>query len=184
MFANPQQPDSDPPKQAQFLRLFLSSERELFRYVAAIVPNAADAEEIVQQAAVLLWEKFDQYDPQYPFTPWACRFALNVAKQWITRRQRWKTLLDGNLAEELLRRREEMLPLFDSRFQHLEQCVGKLPREQRTILDDYYFRHTSVESISTRLGRSIAAIYKDLQRIRRSLRKCIEHAAQLEADPG
>ena len=55
--------------QQRFLSLFLRSEREVFRYVAALVPNVADAEDIVQQTAVALWEKFDAYDPAQPFTP-------------------------------------------------------------------------------------------------------------------
>ena len=37
--------------QQRFLLLFLRSEREIFRYVAALVPNVADAEDIVQQTA-------------------------------------------------------------------------------------------------------------------------------------
>ena len=81
--------------QQRFLSLFLRSEREIFRYVAALIPNVADAEDIVQQTALALWEKFDAYDPNQPFTPWACRFALNKARQWIERRQRWQALLEG-----------------------------------------------------------------------------------------
>src|SRR5438477_3311737 len=87
--------------QQRFLSLFLRSEREIFRYVAVLVPNITDAEDIVQQAALALWEKFDDYDPNQPFTPWACRFALNKARQWIERKQRWQGLLERGLAEEL-----------------------------------------------------------------------------------
>src|SRR4051812_33561485 len=76
--------------QQQFLSLFLRSEREVFRYVAALIPNVSDVEDIVQQTALALWEKFDSYDPTQPFTPWACRFALNKTRQWIERHQRWK----------------------------------------------------------------------------------------------
>jgi RNA polymerase sigma-70 factor, ECF subfamily len=176
-------PDSKPTdaRQADYLRLFLSSEREVFRYVATLVPTPAEAEEIVQQTAVLLWEKFDAYDPEKPFTPWACRFALNVARQWIARRQRWKALLDGDLASELLRRREELLPEMESRLQLLESCIGKLPDRQRTMLERYYFRRSTVERIATEFRSSIEAIYKTLQRIRRSLRVCIE-TSQLKED--
>src|SRR5207302_10737770 len=105
--------------QAQFLRLFLPSERELFRYVAALVPNVGDAEEIVQQTAVELWKKFDQYDARQPFTPWACRFAINIAKQWAARRQRWQSLLEHGLAEELVNRRDQLRPQFENRLSHL-----------------------------------------------------------------
>src|SRR3974390_281119 len=96
--------------QQRFLSLFLRSEREVFRYVAALVPNLTEAEDIVQQTALSLWEKFDSYDPTQPFTPWACRFALYEALHWIERHQKWKVLLAGGLAEELANRREQLLP--------------------------------------------------------------------------
>ncbi len=170
----------DQPAHAEFLRLFLSSECELLRYVAALVPCAGDVEEIVQQTAVVSWAKFDQYDPQHAFTPWACRFALNVAKQWMARQRRWKALLDGNLAEELLRRRNELLPDMEARIRHLEECMDKLPEDQRDIIDGYYFRKAGIEMISRESSRSVDAIYKALQRIRRALRECIENTFQRE----
>src|SRR4029077_14875831 len=167
---------SNDDSQAQFLRLFLSSERELFRYVAALVPNAGDAEEIVQQTAVELWRKFDQYDAQQPFTPWACRFAVNIVKQWVASRQRWQSLLEHGLAEDLLSRREQLRPQFDSRLSHLDQCLEKLPSPQRGIVEAYYFRRQSIDAIAAETRRSVEAVYKTLQRIRLMLRQCIEQA--------
>src|SRR3954470_21953042 len=123
--------------QQRFLSLFLRSEREIFRYVAALVPNVADAEDIVQQTALSLWEKFDAYDSNQPFTPWACRFALNKTKQWIERRQRWQALLEGGLAEELAQRREDLRSEMETRLRHLEGCVNKLPEGQRSIVEGY-----------------------------------------------
>src|SRR3954470_2635814 len=140
--------------QERFLSLFLRSEREVFRYVAALVPNVADAEDIVQQTALSLWEKFDAYDSSQPFTPWACRFALNKTKQWIERRQRWQTLLEGGLAEELARRREELRPEFEVRLKHLERCLNKLPEEQRGLVEGYYYRREGIEKLAESSGRT------------------------------
>src|SRR6187431_2178314 len=167
--------------QQRFLSLFLRSEREIFRYVAALVPNVAEAEDIVQQTAIALWEKFDAYDPTQPFTPWACRFALNKARQWIERRQRWQALLEGGLAEELARRREELRPDLESRLKHLEGCLSKLPKTQRTLVEGYYYHRTNVERLSEGAGRTVAATYKALQRIRESLLVCVENAAKVES---
>jgi RNA polymerase sigma-70 factor (ECF subfamily) len=164
--------------QQRFLSLFLRSEREIFRYVGALVPNVADAEDIVQQTALALWEKFDAYDPNQPFTPWACRFALNKAKQWIERRQRWQALLEGGLAEELAQRREELRPELETRLRHLDGCLGKLPEEQRSIVEGYYFRRDGIEKLAEQSGRTIAATYKTLQRVRQALQVCIENAAK------
>jgi RNA polymerase sigma-70 factor, ECF subfamily len=164
--------------QASFLRLFLSAEREVYRSVVALVPSLADAEEIVQQTAVALWSKFDQYDTSRPFTPWACRFAVNITHQWVARRLRWQALLDGGLAEELTRRREEMRPQFETRLRHLDGCLEKLEAEQRAIVEAYYFRRKDVAEIAAESQRSVDAVYKLLQRIRSMLRHCIEGATQ------
>jgi RNA polymerase sigma-70 factor (ECF subfamily) len=165
--------------QQRFLSLFLRSEREIFRYVAALVPNLTDAEDIVQQTALALWEKFDAYDPAQPFTPWACRFALNKTRQWIERRQRWQALLDRGLAEELAQRREELQPEFELRLKHLEGCLERLPQEQRSLVDGYYYERAGVETLAERHGRSPEATYKALQRIRRTLQLCLESQARL-----
>ncbi|MGZ8920251.1 MAG: sigma-70 family RNA polymerase sigma factor [Limisphaerales bacterium] len=164
--------------QQRFLSLFLRSEREVFRYVAALVPNVADAEDIVQQTALALWEKFDAYDPSQPFTPWACRFALNKARQWIERRQRWQALLESGLAEELAQRREELRPELEVRLRHLEGCIGKLPEDQRSIVEGYYYDRTGIEKLAERSGRTVEATYKALQRIRAALQICVENAAK------
>jgi RNA polymerase sigma-70 factor (ECF subfamily) len=169
--------------QQRFLSLFLRSEREVFRYVAALVPNVADAEDIVQQTALVLWEKFDAYNPDLPFTPWACRFALNKTRQWLERRQRWQALLEGGLAEELAQRREELRPEMDLRLRHLEGCLGRLPDEQRSLVEGYYYRRDGIEQLAANSGRTVAATYKWLQRVRQALQACIENAAKPEESP-
>jgi RNA polymerase sigma-70 factor, ECF subfamily len=176
---NPSPKDSAADQQ-RFLSLFLRSEKEIFRYVAALVPNIADAEDIVQQTALALWEKFDAYDPALPFTPWACRFALNKARQWMERRQRWQTLLQEGLAQEVAQRREELRPELECRLRHLESCLAKLPDEQRSLVEGYYFRRVTIEQLADCSGRTVAATYKALQRIRQSLQFCIESSAKTE----
>ena len=184
MLTDPMRPFGDQnAAQQRFLSLFLRSEREIFRYVAALVPNAIDAEDIVQQTALALWERFDAYDPSLPFTPWACRFALNKTRQWIERRQRWAALLEAGLAEELAQRREELRPELEARLKHLEGCMKKLPEEQRSLLEGYYFRRDTIEKLAESSSRSVAATYKILQRVRQGLQSCIEAATQPEGIP-
>lgn len=181
MSADSSSPSADrSAAQQRFLSLFLRSEREIFRYVAALVPNVADAEDIVQQTAIALWEKFDAYDPSQPFTPWACRFALNKVRQWVERRQRWQTLLENGLADELARRREELRPELEVRLRHLEGCLNKLPPDHRSLIEGHYYRRDSIEKLAEASSRTVAATYKTLQRVRQTLQGCIENAAQPE----
>jgi RNA polymerase sigma-70 factor, ECF subfamily len=179
---SPRRFDDQSAAQQRFLSLFLRSEREIFRYVAALVPNIADAEDIVQQTALSLWEKFEAYDPSQPFTPWACRFALNKTKQWVERHQRWRTLLDNGLVEELARRREEMNNEVEARLARLEGCLDKLPVDQRSLVDGYYYRREQIDTLASISGRTVASTYKALQRIRQVLQACVENAAKPEGN--
>ena len=81
------------PEMGQGLEVFEEFRPRMFGIAYRMLGSVADAEDIVQQTALTLWEKFDAYDSSQAFTPWACRFALNKTKQWIERRQRWQALL-------------------------------------------------------------------------------------------
>jgi RNA polymerase sigma-70 factor (ECF subfamily) len=60
----------------RFVRLFVETQRQILRYIPTLVPDVEVAQEILQETAVDLWRKFDQYDPALPFAPWACRFVF------------------------------------------------------------------------------------------------------------
>ncbi|MFO1502006.1 MAG: hypothetical protein U1G07_27145, partial [Verrucomicrobiota bacterium] len=77
-------------------------------------------------------------------------------------------------------RRQELQPEFESRLRHLEACLGRLPQEQRSLVQGYYYERASIETLAERSGRTSAATYKMLQRIRQALQLCMEHPGQPE----
>ena len=99
---------------------------------------------------------------------------MNKARQWLERRQRWQALLEGGLAEALAERREELQSELDSRLRHLDRCLHKLPSEQLSLVEGYYYRRENIESLAANGGRTVAATYKLLQRVRQALQACIE----------
>lgn len=164
----------------QFMRLFLQSEREVLRYVMAIVPNVTDARDIVQETALALWRAIDKYDPAKPFIPWACRFALNEARMFLRTEGRRRRLRD-EVARLLDATRSEMAPKLDARRSHLRDCLDRLPEDQRGLIRGYYFDDETIPSLAARVGRSTEAVYKSLQRIRTALQQCIERKILTEA---
>ena len=156
----------------RFMRLLLTHEPEILRSVLVFVPHRPDARDIMQETAVALWSHFDEYDPSRPFVNWACGFARNEVRRFLrqatspgTDRTRGRSA-DGN------RRCDRSDPR--ERERHLPDCLQRLPGEQRRLLDGYYFRDSSVETLAREHGRTVEAIYKALQRIRSTLRQCIE----------
>lgn len=156
-----------------FMKLFLESQRGLLRYVMCLVPNANDAREIVQNTSIALWKKFGSYDSNEPFMPWACRFALIEAKEFMRTQQRWRRFLDEDTVQQLLSRRSEMTEELDERRLHLRECLRVLPVKQLATVEAYYFNDHSIEQIAQSSRRTMDAVYKSLQRIRVSLMQCV-----------
>jgi RNA polymerase sigma-70 factor (ECF subfamily) len=164
-----------PMSHEQFMRLFLQSERELLRYVMAIVPNVNDARDVVQETALALWREIAKYDASRPFVPWACRFALNEARMFLrTESRRRRKYLADDIVHILEDRRVEIAPQLDARRRHLRDCLDRLPSEQRGLIRGYYFDDESVAALAAKVGRSVDAIYKSLQRVRHALQQCID----------
>ena len=158
-----------------FMRLFLQSERELLRYVMAIVPNVTDARDVVQDTALALWREIDKYDPERPFIPWACRFALNEARMFLRKdARRRRRCLAEDVVHLLEERRVEVADELDSRRRYLASCLEALPERSRSVVQGYYFDDETVEALAARLGRTVDAVYKALQRVRHALHECIE----------
>jgi DNA-directed RNA polymerase specialized sigma24 family protein len=60
----------------------------------------------------------------------------------------------------------------------LETCVEKLPADQRSLVEGYYYGRSTIEKLADESGRTVAATYKALQRIRHALQLCIESCAR------
>jgi hypothetical protein len=60
---------------------------------------------------------------------------------------------------------------------------GKLPVEQLSLVEGYYYRRDGIENLATNSGRTVAATYKMLQRVRLALQACIENAAKAGGSP-
>lgn len=166
-------PTGGDDRHAMFLALFLASEKEVFRYISALVPYLNDTQDLLQQTALALWRRFDAYDPSQPFTPWACRFALLEVKDFLRHNRKWHVLLESDLADELVRRREALAADMDRRFAHLAGCLEKLPSRQRAVVEGYYYQRQPIEGLAVATGKTVDAIYKSLQRIRQALFDCV-----------
>src|SRR5437764_8616338 len=77
-----------PAKGKLFLRLFLQNERRLYAYILTLVPHRADADDILQEASLVMWDKFDDRHPPDDFTAWGCRIAYFKVLDFFKKAQR------------------------------------------------------------------------------------------------
>lgn len=152
----------------------MKHQNDLLRYIAPLVGSLDDAQDVLQEAALALWNKFAQYDPQQPFLPWAKRFAKYEVLMHHRRRRRY-TFLSEVLLETLAEQQTEQESVREQRRWALADCVGKLPDADRVLLRQRYSeRGTTIQKVAEATGQTANALYKTLQRIRRQLYLCVE----------
>ena len=67
--------DAD-PRTSEFMRLVMQNDRQLKAYCLSLMPHWADAEDILQDAKLELWQRFAEYDPAGDFGAWARKIVL------------------------------------------------------------------------------------------------------------
>ena len=180
--AGTQQQALSPGKVDEFVRLLGENQRRISLYVMGLVPNWNDAEEIVQETTVVLWQEFaTKFEPGSNFAAWGCKVAYFRVLAWRKRKSREKLQFSSeflaSISEELAaepERREE-------RQRRLAECIEKLPPDQRKVLVLRYGESCDIDDLAVRLGRTVAASYRLLSRIRHNLFECVGRAAALES---
>ncbi|MEM9480712.1 MAG: sigma-70 family RNA polymerase sigma factor [Verrucomicrobiota bacterium] len=178
------QPNSaDTPSELEFTKLLLENERALFGFIHSLTQDLAATEELRQELAVRLWNKFDQYDGQRPFVAWAIGFARLMVLEW----RRKQTKLPIPLGEDVLHQlADAAADRVDRRAEiHavLQECAGELTDLQRRTLHERYYEESPVKKIAKAWGRTQMAVYKVLNRVHESLAECLRAKLQLAPGP-
>jgi RNA polymerase sigma-70 factor (ECF subfamily) len=166
--------DLESSRHDDFLRLHATHEPAVRGYVRSLLPTRDDASEVMQEAAIVLWRKFEQLDDPKNFRKWAFGVARVEVMTWRRDKARDRHVFSDELAEVLA---DEAA--FDSRDERseaqrraLEFCLKKLPVEKQTLLQRAYDGDTRIDRLAAELNRSAMSLYKILHRLRLKMVKC------------
>jgi RNA polymerase sigma-70 factor (ECF subfamily) len=176
--------DPSPDKNKIFLRQFLQNQRRLYAYVLTLLPNRADADDVLQETSLVLWDKFDSHQPPGDFLAWARRIAYHKVLDSYKKAGRADARLSRVFVERVAETaaRSEAL-LLDERREALTSCVEKLAPRDRDLLALRFAEGSTTQTTSERLGRSVEAVYKALAKLRQNLFDCVEKTLAREGRP-
>ncbi len=157
----------------EFIQLFTSHEPRLRAYVLTLVCRWTDAEEVMQQCNLVLWQKFDAFQSETNFFAWSCQVARLEVMDFRKRRGRERAIFSDSFIDVVADEAAEMAEELSDRQTALQQCLEKLPQQHRRLLHWRYAESVSIEDVAGRTGRSIEAAYKTLSRVRQVLHDCI-----------
>jgi RNA polymerase sigma-70 factor (ECF subfamily) len=166
-------PATPPANEGKFVSLYAQYQNDLFRYVAALIPNLHDAEDVVGEITVALWERFSEFEHGTAFLAWARQIAYFRVLKYYRARDRRLTLpqqLLEKLTSDIASRQETV----DQRLSYLTECKEQLSAQDSQLLDERYVKRQKVQDLARRLTQSENSVSKSLGRIRRTLLSCIE----------
>ncbi len=171
----------DPDSYECFVRLLSAHEGRLKAFLRSFLHRWEDVEEAAQETSIVAWKKFPGFVEGTDFGAWLLtigRFeALKVRRavfgeRLVFQESIWETVLDEGLEES------ERL---ETERHALEGCLEKLGDRQREWLAAVYEPGARIREVAGKNGKSEAAFYKLVQRLRLILLDCMEQRQQQEA---
>ena len=162
---------------AEFAHLLREAHRELFGFIFAMLQNRADAEDIYQQTALVLWRKFSTFEPGTNFIAWAIRVAQFEIKDYVKARRRRKVFFNDEILDAIaVRYQAESNDVRERRLEALAKCVEKLSERDRRMLDRCYAVERDYRKIARAEGKTLGAVYQAISRIRKALYLCVQRS--------
>lgn len=160
---------------AKFIAEFTRCQRQLHAFVLSMVWHPVDADDVLQETNLVLWQKAAEFDDSRPFMPWAIRFAQLQTMAYLKRRQRQdcRLLIDDTLAKIMADEAAHEEPIFEARRIALADCLQKLSPKQRDLVSLRYEPKASITDMAAAAKIAPKALSERLRRIRHSLLECI-----------
>jgi RNA polymerase sigma-70 factor, ECF subfamily len=168
---------SNRDREARFAKLLREHYRRLFAYSYSIVRSYPDVEDVLQQASLVLWEKFDDYQSGTDFFAWACTVARFESLHFLRQQRRYR----AHFSEAFQLRLADAIAdipttTVNARVTALEDCVNSLPEAQRELLRRCLAETKAVAVVAQEMGRTPHSIYSSLRNIRNKLLDCVDRS--------
>ncbi len=151
----------------------------LSSFLYMLVEDWELVEEALQETAVFVCGRWQDFTPGTEFGAWARTVARMRCREVLQRRRRASGLsLDPvlhDLADPISPEEWERVGHFSPRHKEaLAQCLKALPDDQRHVVEMRYLAQQPCDRIAAHLAKSVEAVYMMLTRIRKRLRQCVE----------
>jgi len=158
----------------EFLRLFSAAQPRVYAYIRTLLPaSREDANEVLQETSVVLWEKFEEFEPGTNFVAWACRIAYYKTLKFRQQQSKSPVTLSHELSELVSQESLSWVGAEDWRWQALETCMEKLKPRDRELLSLRYRQDGTAKAAAEAMDRGVESVRHSLIRIRLALLECI-----------
>jgi RNA polymerase sigma-70 factor (ECF subfamily) len=171
-------------KDKQFFRLYVTHQRSVYAFIMANARNFNDANDIMQETAMIMWQKFDDLDKkEEKFLAWGILIARNQLYKYFARVKKTRLVFDEDLLRAIENQCMSKLESYPDHIYALQKCLSRLSEPHRQLLMMKFGQQLTIQTISEKLQRTVSAVYKTIARIHLALQQCIQQALSQEDHP-
>lgn len=164
----------DQKRYEEFAALVRMHTNQMLAYLDSLLLNRSDSEDVFQETCLVLWQKFDEFQPGTKFLAWALRVADFKVMNFQQKRARHAAFAENvreALKAEIASRKQDAVD--DADLASLSRCMERLDEADRTLVTLCYAQSEPVREIADTLGRSPQSVHHSLRRVRNWLLECI-----------
>ena len=109
-----------------FVELITRYQGRVRVFILSLLPNWADAEEVLQETNLVLWRRFDEFEPGSDFRAWAFQIAYYKVRSFWERQGRERLRFGNEFLDTVAAAAMEMPDDLDARREALINCMIKL----------------------------------------------------------
>lgn len=134
-------------------------QERIYWLVRKMVINHDDADDLVQEVFIKVWQKLDQFREDSKLYTWIYRIASNETLNFLRKKRNKYFLPIHDLQGELLHKLISSPHINADEVQmKLQQALLKLPNKQRMVFNLKYFEDLKYEEISEITGTSTGSL--------------------------
>jgi RNA polymerase sigma-70 factor (ECF subfamily) len=162
----------------------------LYSLIDRIVRDDGEAEDILQEVVLRVWEKAETYDPALGTpTAWLVRIARNRAIDRVRARQSRPVTHPSEEVLPLVTVDEDLAPGPERSAAHAEQqqaieaALRQIPDEQRVLIEQAFFEGYTQSELAARFKLPLGTVKTRIRSGMLSMRKHLQHLSDREPRP-
>lgn len=159
-----------------FVKQLLAHQTALRAYIVSLMPGSDDAEDVLQDVNVVLWEKMNDFEDGTNFRAWVFAVArIAIKAKFRDNKRHLSPSVDAELIQAIDEVWNKSAPQDTSRKQRaLDRCLEQLKQKDRDLIKARYTKGTNLEIHAQEVGRSADSLRTTLSRARAKLRDCVQ----------
>ncbi len=146
-------------REQAFTQIMEKYQRKLYWHVRHIVISHEDADDVLQNTFLKVWNNLNRFRGSSELYTWLYRIATNEALSFL-KKEKKNNFLPWSGYEKQLEETLESEEFFsgDVIEKKLQKALVRLPEKQRLVFNMKYFENMKYEDISEILGTSVGAL--------------------------